>query len=174
MPSILVIEDKDSMQKMLTATLESEGYEVDAVGDGPDALDKARDKRYDLVLTDLKLPNMDGLEVLSQVKEIDPETSVILMTAYGTIESAVKAMRLGAYDFLTKPFDTDHLSVLIKRALENRRLMAENSLLREEIANSHGAKEIVGVSDKIKEAIDSGEYKINLKTLSQKIAEELK
>ncbi|MCD6161233.1 MAG: sigma-54-dependent Fis family transcriptional regulator [candidate division Zixibacteria bacterium] len=154
MPSILVIEDKDSMQKMLTDTLESEGYEVDACGDGPDGLTKARDKRYDLILTDFKLPKMDGLEVLSGVKEIDPEISVILMTAYGTIETAVQAMRLGAYDFLTKPFDTDHLSVLIKRALENRRLVAENTLLREEIANSHGSKKIIGTSEKIKEAIE--------------------
>ena len=154
MPSILVIEDKDSMQRMLTATLESEGYEVDAASDGQTGIDQAREKRYDLVLTDLKLPSMDGLQVLSELKEIDPETSVILMTAYGTIETAVQAMRLGAYDFLTKPFDTDHLSVLIKRALENRRLMAENTLLREELANSLGPKEIIGTSNKIKESIE--------------------
>jgi putative PEP-CTERM system response regulator len=154
MPSILVIEDKDSMQKMLSASLESEGYEVDAVSDGKAGVDKARDKKYDVILTDLKLPNMDGMGVLSEIKEIDPETSVILMTAYGTIETAVQAMRLGAYDFLTKPFDTDHLSVIIKRAMENRRLMAENSLLREELANSLGMKEIIGDSDQIKEAMD--------------------
>ncbi len=154
MPSILVIEDKDSMQRMLTDTLESEGYDVDAASDGQTGIGKARNKRYDVVLTDLKLPNMDGLGVLSEVKEIDPETSVILMTAYGTIETAVQAMRLGAYDFLTKPFDTEHLSMLIKRAIENSRLVAENTMLREELANTLGSKEIIGSSDKIKEAIE--------------------
>ncbi|MCP4582087.1 MAG: sigma-54-dependent Fis family transcriptional regulator [candidate division Zixibacteria bacterium] len=154
MPSILVIEDKDSMQKMLSATLESEGYEVDAVGDGQSGVNRAREKKYDVVLTDLKLPKMDGMGVLSEVKEIDPEASVILMTAYGTIETAVQAMRLGAYDFLTKPFDTEHLSVIIKRAMENRRLMAENSLLREELANSLGMKEIIGNSEQITESMD--------------------
>jgi putative PEP-CTERM system response regulator len=154
MPSILVIEDKDSMQKMLSATLESEGYEVDAVADGQSGVNRAREKKYDVVLTDLKLPKMDGMGVLSEVKEIDPETSVILMTAYGTIETAVQAMRMGAFDFLTKPFDTEHLSVIIKRAMENRRLMAENTLLREELANSLGMKEIIGTSEQITESMD--------------------
>jgi len=154
MPSILVIEDKESMQQMLTDTLESEGYEVDAASDGQTGIGKARNKRYDVILTDLKLPNMDGLGVLSEVKEIDPEASVILMTAYGTIETAVQAMRLGAYDFLTKPFDTDHLSMLINRAIENSRLVAENTMLREELANTLGSKEIIGASVKIKETIE--------------------
>jgi len=154
MPLILVIEDKDSMQKMLTATLESEGYEVESVSDGQSGVDRARQKRFDVVLTDLKLPKMDGLGVLSEVKEIDPDTSVIMMTAYGTIETAVQAMRLGATDFLTKPFDTDHLSVIIKRALENRRLVEENTVLREELANSLGGHEIIGISEKIKESTE--------------------
>ncbi len=154
MPSILVIEDKDSMQKMLSATLESEGYEVDTASDGQSGVERAKSKKYDLVLTDLKLPKVDGMGVLSEVKEADPDTSVILMTAYGTIETAVEAMRLGAYDFLTKPFDTDHLSVIIKRALENRRLVAENTILREELANSLGIKKIIGNSPQINESMD--------------------
>ncbi|MCK4386043.1 MAG: response regulator, partial [candidate division Zixibacteria bacterium] len=133
MPSILVIDDKDSMRQMLSKTLELEGYEVEAAKDGERGLEKAKEKRYDLVLADLKLPKMDGLEVLSTLKELDPEVAVIMMTAYGTIESAVKSMKEGAFDFVTKPFDTDHLNVLIKRALENRRLLAENILLREEL-----------------------------------------
>lgn len=151
MPSVLVIEDKDSMQKMLAATLESEGFDVEAVGDGQSGVDKAREKRYDVILTDLKLPKMDGIQVLSEVKEIDPEAPIIVMTAYGTVETAVQAMRMGAFDFLTKPFDTDHLSVIIKRAMENRRLVAENILLREELGRNHGLSDIIGVSDRIKE-----------------------
>jgi DNA-binding NtrC family response regulator len=151
MPSILVIDDKESMRQMLAKTLESEGYEVDVARDGEGGLDKAKEKRFDLVLTDLKLPNMDGLSVLSSFKDLDPEISVIVMTAYGTIETAVQAIKQGAFDFLTKPFDVDHLNVLIQRALENRRLLAENVLLREELAQSLGFTEIIGKSEKMKE-----------------------
>jgi DNA-binding NtrC family response regulator len=151
MPSILVIEDKDSMREMLSKTLEAEGYEVEVVGDGESGLEKSREKKYDVVLSDLKLPKMDGIEVLSSLKEMDSDVSVILMTAYGTIEKAVEAMKEGAFDFLTKPFDTDHLSVLVKRALENRRLMAENILLREELGHNLGYAEIIGKCEKMQE-----------------------
>lgn len=154
MASILVVEDKDAMQQMLSATLLDEGYEVDIASDGQEGIRKAREKRYDLVLTDLKLPGADGIEVLSEVKEVDPETSVIVMTAFGTVESAVEAMKMGAFDFLTKPFDTDRLSLLIKRALENRRLMAENILLREELAHNLGLTEIIGKSSRMQEATE--------------------
>lgn len=154
MASILVVEDKGALQQMLLATLAEEGYDVDVASDGQEGINKAREKRYDLVLTDLKLPGADGMKVLSEVKEADPEASVIVMTAYGTVESAVQAMKIGAFDFLTKPFDTDRLSLLIKRALENRRLMAENILLREELAQNLGLTEIIGKSSKMREATD--------------------
>ena len=142
------------MQQMLSATLANEGYEVDVASDGKEGIDKAKEKRYDLILTDLKLPGADGLQVLSQVKKNDPEASVIVMTAYGTVENAVQAIKLGAFDFLTKPFDTDRLSILIKRALENRRLMAENILLREELAQTIGLAEIIGKSENMRQATD--------------------
>jgi DNA-binding NtrC family response regulator len=151
MPSILVIEDKDSMREMLSKTLEGEGYEVETVRDGEGGLERAKEKKYDVVLADLKLPRMDGIEVLSSLKELDHDVAVILMTAYGTIEKAVEAMREGAFDFLTKPFDTDHLSVLIKRALENRRLVAENVLLREELGHNLGYAEIIGKCEKMQQ-----------------------
>lgn len=139
---------------MLSATLTEEGYEVDVASDGQEGISKAREKRYDLVLTDLKLPGADGIKVLSEVKEVDPEAPVIVMTAFGTVESAVQAMKIGAFDFLTKPFDIDRLSLLIKRALENRRLKAENILLREELAQNLGLTEIIGKSSKMKEATE--------------------
>jgi DNA-binding NtrC family response regulator len=151
MPSVLVVDDKDSMRTMLSQTLHEEGYQVDVVDGGKKALDLARLKSYDIVLTDLKMPSMDGLEVLSSLKEIDSDMAVIIMTAYGTVESAVEAMKKGAFDFITKPFDPDHLSVLIERALENRRLIAENSLLREELAQNLGFSEIIGQNEKMKE-----------------------
>jgi DNA-binding NtrC family response regulator len=151
MPSILVIDDKENVRKMLSKTLETEGYEVETAEDGAVGWEKAKEKRYDLVLTDLKLPKMDGLEVLSKVKESDPGIAVIVMTAYGTVETAVQAMKEGAFDYLAKPFDPDHLNVLIKRALENRRLLAENILLREELAHNLGYAEIIGKCEKMKE-----------------------
>jgi DNA-binding NtrC family response regulator len=149
MPNILVIDDKDSMRPMLSQALSDDGYQVDTAGNGKKGLELARFKSYDLAITDLKMPDVDGLQVLSGLKEIDGDMSVIIMTAYGTVESAVIAMKNGAFDFITKPFDPDHLSVIIERALENRRLIAENSLLREELAQSMGFSEIIGQHEKM-------------------------
>ncbi len=149
MPNILVVDDKDSMRNMLVETLMEEGYRVDAAEDGRKALDLVRNKSYDLILTDLKMPNLDGLEVLSEIKNLDSESMVIVMTAYGTIEDAVQAMKNGAFDFITKPFDTEHLCFLINRALENRRLKAENSLLREEVLADQGLDNIIGKNAKM-------------------------
>src|SRR3990172_3898143 len=146
MSSILVVEDKDSLRRMLADALMAKGHEVEVARNGNSAIEKTKENRYDLVLTDLRLPEMDGLKVLEAVKENSPETQVIVMTAYGTVETAVEAMRKGAYDFLTKPFDPDHLNVLIDRALENRRLLAENSLLRQELADKIGYSRIIGGS----------------------------
>jgi DNA-binding NtrC family response regulator len=151
MSSILVVDDKDSVRRMLADTLVSKGHQVEVARNGNSAVEKAKGNHFDLVLTDLKLPEMDGLEVLNAVKESDPETTVIVMTAYGTIETAVSAMKLGAFDFLTKPFDPDHLTVLIDRALENRRLLAENSLLRSELATHRGYNRIIGKSAALKD-----------------------
>jgi DNA-binding NtrC family response regulator len=151
MPNILIVEDKDSMRNMLHETLTEEGYRVDSAANGKQAVDLISNKSYDLVLTDLRMPEVDGLALLSKVKELDADTSVIVMTAYGTIEDAVAAMKNGAFDFLTKPFDTEHLCVLVGRALENRRLVAENTLLRQELMAQHGIENIIGSSAKMVE-----------------------
>ena len=149
MPSILVIDDKESMRGMLAETLSGEGYDVDTAADGKTGINRAKEKKFDVVLTDLKVPEMDGIAVLSQLKEADPDMAVIVMTAFGTIETAVEAMKLGAVDFISKPFDTDRLGVIIKKALENRRLVAENALLREALDQSLGFSEIIGRSEKM-------------------------
>lgn len=151
MSTILVIDDKDSMREMLTASLTSEGYDVEVAGSGDVGIVKSKEKHFDVILTDLKMPDISGMEVLTQVKEHDPDTAVIVMTAYGTIETAVEAMKRGAFDFLQKPFDIDHLQMLVERALENQRLVAENLLLREELAQSLGFAEIIGASEKMVE-----------------------
>ncbi len=149
--TILVVEDKESMLDMLRKTLENEGYTVLSARDGAEGIRMMSDERIGLVLTDLKLPKKDGLEVLRMVKEDNPLLPVIVMTAFGTIETAVKAVKEGAYDFLTKPFDTDHLLVLIKRALDATRLATENYLLREEFADRLGMPKIIGKSGQMQE-----------------------
>ncbi|MBD3234781.1 MAG: response regulator [candidate division Zixibacteria bacterium] len=154
MASILVVEDKDSLRNMLMQTLEAEGHDVESATDGKAGAERAIEKNYDVVLTDLKMPGMDGLQVLTSIKERNPETAVVLMTAYGTIENAVEAMRKGAFDFLQKPFDTDKLSMLINRALENQRLVAENSHLRQELGYNQGLAGIIGSSDAMQQAIN--------------------
>jgi DNA-binding NtrC family response regulator len=151
MDTILVIEDKESMLDMLKQTLEGEGYRVIAAKDGAEGIKKLSDERIGLVLTDLKLPKKDGFDVLMAVKDDNPLMPVIVMTAFGTIETAVKAVKQGAYDFLTKPFDTEHLLVLIKRALDTYRIASENILLREELADKLGLPKIIGKSGPLQE-----------------------
>ena len=151
MDTILVIEDKESMRDMLKQTLEVEGYRVITAKDGSEGIRKLEDERIGLVLTDLKLPKKDGFEVLKAVKQENPLLPVIVMTAFGTIETAVKAVKEGAWDFLTKPFDTGHLLVLIKRALDATRLASENILLREELAGKLGMPRIIGRSSRLQE-----------------------
>lgn len=132
MDTILIVEDKESMLRMLEELFREEGFNVFKASDGPEALKKIRDEKIDVILTDLKLPSMDGIEILKEVKAIDPSIPVIVMTAYGSIETAVNAMKLGASDFITKPFNPDHLLMVIKRVLEGRKLLRENLLLKEE------------------------------------------
>src|SRR5512146_913081 len=151
MDTILIVEDKESMLDMLKQTLEGEGYNVITAKDGAEGIKKLSDERIGVVLTDLKLPKKDGFEVLRAVKQESPLLPVIVMTAFGTIETAVKAVKLGAYDFLTKPFDTDHLLVLVKRALDASRIAAENILLKEEFADRFGLPKIIGKSGPIQD-----------------------
>lgn len=146
MEKILVIEDKDSMAQMLKETLELEGYRVIIAKDGAEGIRRLKDTKVDVVLTDLKLPKKGGLDVLKVSKEENPHIPVIVMTAFGSIETAVNAMKSGAYDFITKPLNTDHLLMLIKRSLENQRLITENMLLKDTLSNQAGMPDIIGKS----------------------------
>jgi DNA-binding NtrC family response regulator len=151
METVLLVEDKESMSQMLRETLESEGYRTVIAKDGLDGIRHIKEGHFDLVLSDLKLPKRDGIEVLKASKIESPLTPVIVMTAFGTVEMAVAAMREGAFDFITKPFDTDHLLLLIKRALETQRLLAANLLLKDELTSKFGAPRIIGKSSGIME-----------------------
>jgi DNA-binding NtrC family response regulator len=146
MAEILLVEDKDSLRQMLRLTLQNAGYSVDEACDGAEARRKLSDSRYHLVITDLKMPKADGLEVLRTARAAAGDSAVILLTAYGTIDEAVQAMREGAYEFLQKPVDSRHLLLLVERALEEARLRAENVLLRDEYARHYGFPRIIGDS----------------------------
>ena len=134
---------------MLSTAIRKAGYQVDEAADGKIAVDKIRKQPYHLVITDLRLPTLSGIEILNIQKEIDPNIPVLLMTAYGTIEEAVEAMKQGAFDFLPKPVDISHLLLLINRAFEQRRIMVENILLKEEFQRAYGIPKIIGESASI-------------------------
>ncbi len=151
MEKILIVEDKKSLAQMLKETLELEGYEVVIAGDGAEGIKKIKSSKPDLVLTDLKLPKKSGLDVLKASRDENPLTPVIVMTAYGSIETAVNAMKLGAFDFMTKPLDTDYLLLLIERSLGNQRLVAENLLLKDVLFHRVGIPNIIGKSPKMME-----------------------
>jgi DNA-binding NtrC family response regulator len=148
---ILIVEDKESMAQMLSETLAAEGYQISIARDGQEGIKQLKENRFDLVLTDLKLPKKDGMEVLNTSKVENPLAPVIVMTAFGTIETAVTAMKKGAFDFITKPFDTDHLLLLMNRALENQRVITQNILLKDELSAKRGFPRIIGKSTGIQE-----------------------
>ena len=141
---VLLVEDKDSLRAMLRHALEAQGHVVVEARDQAEALEQLRTARPAVVLTDLKLPDGDGFGVLRAAKELDAETPVVVMTAYGSIQDAVIAMKEGAMDFLAKPVDPDHLLLLVERALAQRRIVIENILLKEELAERRGAPRIIG------------------------------
>jgi len=150
---ILVVEDKASLRQMLCATLEGEGYEIQSAADGKSALRALQDQRYLLVVTDLRLPGADGMEVLKRARERDPDVPVIVMTGYGSVEVAVEAMKRGASDFLTKPVDMDHLLLLISRVVAQRRLQFENLVLKEIFSKELGFPRIIGADTGLKEIL---------------------
>jgi DNA-binding NtrC family response regulator len=149
---ILLVEDKTELRAMLRKALERAGYSVDEASDGNMAIDKVRSRHYLLVLSDLKLPGQSGIEVLREAKRVEPTLPVILLTAYGSVEEAVTAMKDGAFDFIQKPVDLDHLKVLLDRAAKQQELLRENLLLRSEYAARYGFPQIVGEHASMKEA----------------------
>ena len=153
MPDILLVEDKESLRRVLRLTLENAGYTVAEAEDARAAAQALAREPFRLVLTDLRMPHGSGLDVLRASKTADAEVPVVLMTAYGSIDEAVQAMKDGAHDFLQKPVDSNHLLLLVERALEQVRLRTENILLREEWSRRYGFPRIIGESDAIKRAV---------------------
>jgi DNA-binding NtrC family response regulator len=152
-PPILIVEDKDSLRTMLKLAIEGQRHAVVEASDQPRAVQAMQQNRPALVLTDLRLPDGDGFGVLRAAKELDPELPVIVMTAYGSIQDAVAAMKEGALDFLAKPVDPDHLLLMVDRALAQRKLLTEYILLKDELAARRGAPQIIGDAPSLKQAI---------------------
>jgi DNA-binding NtrC family response regulator len=153
MPDILLVEDKESLRRVLRLTLENAGYSVTEAADARAAIDEIGRVPHKIVLTDLRMPNGSGIDVLHASKNTDSDVPVIVMTAYGSIDEAVQAMKDGAHDFLQKPVDSNHLLLLVERALEQTRLRTENLLLREEWSKRYGFPRIIGESESIKRAV---------------------
>jgi DNA-binding NtrC family response regulator len=152
---ILLVEDKDSLRTMLRHALEAQGFAVIEARDETEARAALRQSLPSVVLSDLRLPAGDGFGVLRAAKDADPELPVIVMTAYGSIQDAVAAMKDGALDFLAKPVDPDHLLLMVERALAQRRLLSEYNLLKEEAAKRRGLPEIIGESAAIRQTLQS-------------------
>jgi len=152
---ILVVDDDREMCSFLAEILGEEGYIVDAVQDGTAALDLFTRNHFDLVITDLKMPRMTGTELLRRLKEIDPECAVLLLTAFGTIDSAVEAMRVGAFHYITKPFHTDEMLIQVERAMERRTLREELKRLRTEVQARDRLHNIIGQSEAMQKVFET-------------------
>ena len=153
MPDILLVEDKDSLRRVLRLTLQNAGYSVTEAADARAALNEISRAPHRIVLTDLRMPNGSGIDVLHAARSADSDVPVIVMTAFGSIDEAVQAMKDGAHDFLQKPVDSNHLLLLVERALEQARLRTENILLREEWSRRYGFPRILGESAAIKQTV---------------------
>lgn len=148
---ILIAEDEELMQITLKDALRKEGYEVTIATDGEEGLQKVKDSDYDIALVDLKMPRLDGMELLRKIRQLSPRTTIIMMTAYGTIETAVEAMKSGAYDYITKPFIIDELLLTMEKAFEVRHLRDENILLHQELEEKYKLGNLIGKSKRMQE-----------------------
>lgn len=153
--AVLLVEDKSSLRQMLRMALDSAGHVVFEAADVGEVRARLQRHRPALVLTDLKLPDGDGFDVLRAAKDADPDVPVIMMTAYGGVQEAVRAMREGALDFLAKPIDPDHLLMIVARSIEQRRLLNENLLLKEELARRRGLPDIIGEHEALRAVLAS-------------------
>ncbi|RME35085.1 MAG: sigma-54-dependent Fis family transcriptional regulator, partial [Deltaproteobacteria bacterium] len=151
---ILIVDDEEGMRRLLSRILVKEGYETFAAANGQDALQAVALDEYDLVITDLKMPGMDGLTLLGELKDYDPRLPIIVITAYGTVENAVQALRKGAFDYITKPFEADEIRHTVARAFERQRLLEENRYLHQELEQRYSFSGIVGTSRAMREVFD--------------------
>ena len=152
MPSVLIIDDEKSIRKTLTEILRYEGYKIDEASDGEEGLAKFKEKTYDLVLCDIKMPKLDGIEFLEKAKEINNEVPIIIISGHGNIETAVEAVKKGAYDYISKPPDLSRMLITLRNAMDKTTLVAETKVLKRKVSK---VQEIVGESTPIKKIKDT-------------------
>ena len=149
---ILVVDDEPSNRNILSQELTHEGYSVVAAGDGREALEKIESSRPDLIILDYMMPDLSGLEVSKELRKREDDTPVVMITAYGTVDRAVEAMKEGAYDFITRPFEPDHIALVVRKALEQQRLKREVEILSEEVKQRY--RLIIGDSPEMKQVAE--------------------
>src|SRR3990167_5988661 len=151
---ILVVDDEAVIVRALVKYLEQEGYDAESAGDASEAVEKCKDKNFDLLLTDLSMPKVDGIELIREIKSLIPNICCIVMTAFGSIASAVEAMKAGAFHYITKPFELEDVRLIIEKALEHSRLKEQNLILRRQISTRYGFENIIGASDELNEVLN--------------------
>ncbi len=150
-PRILVVDDEMIVCESCKRILEEEGYEAETALSGKEAFEQMKDNPFDVVITDLKMPGIDGMEVLRTFRKDYPDSIIVMITGFSTVETAVEAMKLGAFDYIPKPFTPDEVAIVVKKAIEKKNLMLENSYLRQELQEKYGFHNIVGKSKKMQE-----------------------
>ncbi len=152
--NILVVDDERTIRDSIKTVLEDDGYETDTASNGKEALELVNEKDYEIIITDLKMPEMDGMELVEQCQHICPQTSVVIITAHASLESAIKALRMGAYDYILKPFDFEDVLLKIKRLLKHKELVLENQALRREVEDRYNFSNIVGKSPQMQNVFE--------------------
>jgi two-component system response regulator PilR (NtrC family) len=148
---ILIVEDEKSMREVLKILLEGEGHEVTTASDGLEGISLIEKDIFDLIITDMKMPKADGFEVLKRIKEISPDTIVIMITAFGNTETAIEAMKMGAYDYITKPFNIEEIRLIVRKAIEKKKEGEELSLLRQKVETTYALENIIGQCPKMQD-----------------------
>ena len=152
---ILVVDDESSHRQMIKAVLSAEGYEIREAADGNQAIKAVEEKFHDLILMDIRMPGLSGIEALQKIKDISPGIPVIIMTAYASVNTAIDALKSGAYDYLTKPLDIEELKILVAKALQFQKLEQENIYLKEQLNNRFDFSSIIGRSPAMKQLFET-------------------
>ena len=152
---ILIVDDDSLFRDYLKEIVTRMGYNADEAVNGKEAIEKIKNKEYDIIITDIRMPEVTGMDVLKEAKNAQPNAEVLMITAFGTIENAVEAMQIGAYDYITKESSLDHIEIIIKKAIDHYTLKNENRYLRSEITGQYGFDQIVGKSAKMQKIFDT-------------------
>ncbi len=152
--NIMVVDDEEIVRSSLSSWLEEDGYNVEAVESGKKALERLPTRNWDLMLVDLKMPGMDGLQLMEEVRKTDSDMLVIIMTAYATVDTAVKAMKQGAYDYFVKPFNPDDISLTIRKIVDHHKLVRENLYLRKELKKQYKLRDMISKNEKMLEIFE--------------------